>query len=72
MELFVPILNQMIVLFGFIVIGFILGRIKAIPEGSAKVLSSFENMIFIPALVMGTFIDKFTVENLMLTQKQWL
>jgi predicted permease len=64
MELFVPILNQMIVLFGFIVMGFILGRIKAIPEGSAKVLSSFENIIFIPALVMGTFIDKFTVENL--------
>ena len=57
MELFAPILNQMLFLFTFIVIGFILARWKFIPEESPRVLSKLENILFIPALVMGTFIN---------------
>lgn len=64
MELFGPILNQMIFLFTFIVLGFILTKGKFIPEESAKVLSKLENLIFIPALVMGTFIENCTVKTL--------
>ena len=39
MNLFAPILNQMIFLFAFIVIGFVLARGNFIPENSAAVLS---------------------------------
>ena len=64
MELFNPILNQMIFLFAFIVIGFILSKWKFIPQDSAKVISKLENIIFVPALVMFTFINNCTIEVL--------
>ena len=54
---FQPILNQMLFLFAFIAIGFILSKWKFIPDNSAGVLSKLENYLFIPALVMGTFIN---------------
>ena len=54
--MFVPILNKMIFLFAFIILGFILSKWKFIPDNSATVLSKLENIIFVPALVMGTFI----------------
>lgn len=54
----------MIFLFAFIVIGYILLKGKFIPENSATVLSKLENILFVPALVMGTFIDHCTPETL--------
>lgn len=62
--MFIPILNQMIFLFAFIIIGFILSKCKFIPDNSATVLSKLENMIFVPALVMGTFIKNCTPETI--------
>ena len=62
--MFTSILNQMIFLFAFIVIGYILLKGKFIPENSATVLSKLENILFVPALVMGTFIDHCTPETL--------
>lgn len=64
MELFSPILNQMIFLFAFIVIGFILSKWNFVPENSARVLSKLENILFVPALAMGTFIDNFNTSVL--------
>ncbi len=64
MSVFVSTLNQTAFLFGFIIIGFILAWRKILPEGSAAVLSKLENTIFIPALVMGTFIENFTIERI--------
>jgi len=64
MSVFLTTLNQIAFLFGFIVIGFILVKIKVLPENSAAVLSKLENTIFIPALVMGTFIENFTIERI--------
>ena len=64
MSIFVTTLNQIAFLFGFIVIGYILVKLKVLPENSAKVLSKLENTIFIPALVMGTFIENFTIERI--------
>lgn len=64
MDVFIPILTQMLVLFAFIAIGFLLYRIKVIPDNGTVVLSKLENTIFVPALVMGTFIANCTVENL--------
>ena len=69
MSVFTTTLNQISFLFGFIVIGFILVKIKVLPENSAAVLSKLENTIFIPALVMGTFIENFTLERIGATWK---
>lgn len=64
MGVFGTTLNQIAFLFGFIVIGYVLVKLKVLPQNSAMVLSKLENTIFIPALVMGTFIENFTVERI--------
>lgn len=64
MDLFFPILNQMIFLFTLIVIGFILSKWKFIPDTAAKTISKLENIIFVPGLVMYTFINNCTIEVL--------
>ena len=69
MDLFVPTLNQMIYLFAFIVIGYLIAKCKIVPKGSAGVLAKLENWLFIPALVMQTFIQNFTVKTLGVTWK---
>lgn len=65
MNIILSTLNQLAFLFGFIAIGFALMKIRAIPENSSMVLSKLENIIFIPALVMGTFIENFTVTRIL-------
>ena len=69
MDLFIPTLNQMVFLFAFILIGYILAKIKVVPHGSAGILAKLENWLFIPALVMQTFIQNFTASNLGVTWK---
>ena len=69
MDLFLPTLNQMVFLFAFIVIGYLLAKFKVVPHGSAGILAKLENWLFIPALVMQTFIQNFTVQNLGITWK---
>ena len=64
MSVFLSTLNQTAFLFSFIIIGYVLVKMKIVPENSASVLSKLENTIFIPALVMGTFIQNFTVERI--------
>lgn len=64
MALFTATLNQMAFLFTFIVIGYILSKLKLIPDNAAGILSKLENYVFIPALVLGTFISNFTTEKL--------
>lgn len=64
MDVIVSTLNQLSFLFGFIAIGYFLMKFKLIPENSSTVLSKLENIIFIPALVMGTFIGNFTIERI--------
>ncbi len=64
MSLFTSTLNQTAFLFGFIIIGYVLMKLKALPENSAAVLSKLENNVFVPALVLGTFIKNFTPERI--------
>lgn len=64
MTIFVTTLNQTAFLFMFIVAGYVLSRWKFVPDNSQTVLSKLENCIFIPALVLGTFIDNFTVQTI--------
>lgn len=56
--------GQMQVLFTLILLGYIVAKAKAVPEDSATVLSKLENNLFVPALVLGTFVSNFTVEKL--------
>jgi len=64
MNVFTATLNQTAFLLLFIVLGYILSRWKFIPENSQAVLSKLENYVFIPALVMGTFMENFTLQKL--------
>lgn len=64
MDLFLPTLSQMGYLFALIVIGYVLMKLRVVPDNAAGVLSKLENNLFIPALVMGTFMTKFTVDNM--------
>ncbi len=57
-------LNQMIFLLLLITIGYILVKCKLVSDNAESTLSKLENYIFIPALVLGTFINNFTVEKL--------
>lgn len=64
MNLFASTLDQLAFLFGLIAIGYLLSKLGVVPENSSAVLSKLENLIFIPALVMGTFIENFTVQRI--------
>lgn len=64
MGLFTSTLSQMGFLLILMVVGFILVKVKAVPENGTQVISKLENNVFIPALVMGTFMTKLTPENL--------
>lgn len=64
MTTFWTTLNQTAFLFSFIVLGYILSRRKLVPDNTQAVLSKLENFIFIPALVLGTFISNFSVEKI--------
>lgn len=57
-------LQQMAFLFSLILIGYILMKGKVIPENAGTVLSKLENYLFIPALVLNTFISNFSVSKL--------
>ena len=56
--------GQMLVLFSYILLGYVVARLKAVPDNSATVLSKLENNLFVPALVLGTFAGNFRVEKL--------
>ena len=63
MEIFSATLGQTAVLFVFIVLGYMLMRCRLLPDNAQTVLSKLENLVCIPALVLGTFISNFTVEK---------
>lgn len=64
MQAILPVLNQMAFLFLLIIIGFILAKLKVLPETASQVLAKLENNVFIPALVLSTFIQQCTIEKL--------
>ena len=51
-------------LFTLIIIGFILAKLNKVPDTTSTVLAKLENNVFIPALVLGTFMKSFTVETM--------
>lgn len=49
--------------------GYLLSRWKFVPGNAQAVLSKLENYVFIPALVLGTFMDNFTVQTITVAWK---
>ena len=64
MQVLQATIGQMLVLFSYIFLGYLLAKWKAVPDNSATVLSKLENNLFVPALVLGTFAGNFRVEKL--------
>lgn len=64
MTVFLSTLGQMGFLAVLIVIGYVLTSFKLLPDNSTAVLSKLENYVFIPCLVLGTFMQNFTVDSL--------
>ena len=64
MTLLDSLFNQMIFLFIFIVIGFILAKGNFVSESAANVISKLENTVFIPGLILSTFIQSCSAAKL--------
>lgn len=62
--MFAVTLNQILSLFGFTLIGFILKRGNFLPDNTAVTLSRLVNFVFMPATIINTFSEKCTLENL--------
>ena len=72
METLMATLNQMAVLFLFIIIGFIITKAKLINDGAAGALSKLEYWVILPALTINVFAENFTVEKLNVAWKLFL
>ncbi len=63
MGVFVATLNQMLVLFLFLALGFFLNRQLLLPVTSSTVLSKLETYLFVPCLIFSVFYKYCNVEN---------
>lgn len=59
-----PALEQLVILFTFLLIGFILGRSRVLDAGQSKVLSVLCVNLFLPCTIFNSFSTSFTVSNL--------
>ena len=64
MSLFVSTLNQMGVLGFYMIIGFVIAKLGIVDRKSTTLLSKLENNVFLPALVLYTFIENFNISSL--------
>ena len=64
MSTFFSAFNTTLLLFTFLLIGYVLRKRELLPASADMVLSRLENMIFVPAVVISTFITRFTAENI--------
>ena len=69
MQIFFSTLNQTTFLFALIALGYALTKFKFVPRNSPAVLSKLENYLFLPALVLLTFTENFTIEKISSTWK---
>lgn len=64
MSLFVSTLNQMGVLGFYMIIGFVIAKLGIVDRKSTTLLSKMENNVFLPALVLYTFVENFNLSSL--------
>lgn len=62
--MFMLTLQQVLKLFVFMLIGFILHRTKTLPDETAGILSKLEVNLLLPCLTFRTFAENFTLEKL--------
>jgi predicted permease len=63
LQVFSATLNQMLVLFIFMALGFALNKKGILPSDSSATLSKLETYLFVPCLVFSVFYKYCTVEN---------
>ncbi len=63
MNVLTPTINQMLVLFLFMALGYLLRKKKILPENAATVLAKLETNVLVPCLVFNTFNTHCTVGN---------
>ena len=64
MQAFIPVLNQMLFLFTCIMIGLAVNKLKLLPENADRTISKLLNYVVMPALIINSFYNNCTVENL--------
>lgn len=64
MHVFFVFIKQMMVLFAFIVLGYLLRKEKLLPDNAGAILAKLENMVFMPALIINVFMTNCTIFNL--------
>ncbi len=64
LETFSATLSPMLVMLLCMVVGFVLKKKNLVPENTDKVISKLENYIFVPALVLSTFMTYCTVASI--------
>ena len=63
MPIFYLVLKQMVVMFLFMAVGFVLRKKKILPEGTDKVISKLELFVFLPAMNFYSQINNCTLET---------
>jgi len=64
MEIFYLTLSQMLMMFTFVLIGYVLRKTKILPEASVATMSRLETYVFVPALTLSNFMENCTVKTL--------
>lgn len=64
MTLFESTLSQLIYLFLLMALGYLTMKMGLVPKNANTVLSKLENLLFIPALMLGTFMKEFSPDKL--------
>lgn len=62
--MFLTTLNQILILFGYMAIGFVMKKGKFLPDNTHTVIAKLLNTVLMPATIINTFMDKCTIENL--------
>lgn len=64
MGVFLPTVNQMGFLMLLIIIGYIIVRLNVVQSEGTVLLSRLENNVFVPALILDTFVNNLTIEKI--------
>ena len=64
LDTFLATLSAMLVMFSCIAVGFVLRKLRIVPENTATVLSKLELNVFLPAQMLVTFINYCTVDSI--------
>ena len=64
MTVFLSTLSQMSFLIFIVAVGYVISKLGVVESKGTALLSKLENNVFIPALVLGTFINNFTRDKL--------